>query len=186
MIKNFPTLDIKDYILREQEEDDLNDFFEYFSDPNVNKYILCNPVTCLEDARKELYYWRNLYYNNQGIYFAIADKKNNKMIGSIGINNINQHHQRAELSYDLASPYWQKGIMTKAINVVANYVFLNSDINRIEAFIAIDNIASKKLLAKCNFTFEGTLRHHRIHLGKKVDVYIYSYLRQDMATFKNN
>ena len=180
MINNFPILKINDYILREQEEDDLNDFFYYFSNPDVNKYILCEPVTSIEDARKELYYWRNLYYDNKGIYFAIATKKDNKMIGSIGINNINNTHQRAELSYDLAKEYWGKGIMTQAINKLTKYIFLNSNINRIEAFIATDNKASEFLLKKCNFTLEGTLRQHRSHLGNKVDVFIFSYLKSDI------
>jgi len=176
--KTFPIIDLGDYILREQGENDIADFFAYFSDPKVAQYILCPPIKNIEEARRELYYWRNLFYNNQGIYFAIADKKDNKMIGSIGFNNYNSLHQRIELSYDLAHAYWRRGIMTKAINAVVNYVFNNMPINRIEAYCASQNTSSILLLKKCKFIQEGLLRGHRLHLGKFEDVYIFSLLKQ--------
>ncbi len=177
----FPFIDIGEYILREQDENDISSFFEYYTDPIVNKYILCPPIKDLEEARKELYYWRNLFYNNHGIYFAIADKKNNKMIGSIGFNNYRPNHQRIELSYDLAFNYWRKGIISNAINNLVKYIFKNWKINRIEAFVATENIASIKLLQKCKFTNEGTLRQHRIHNNRMIDVCVFSLIKMDLG-----
>ena len=98
------------------------------------------------------------------------------MIGSIGFNNYNSIHKRIELSYDLACNYWQKGIMTKSIKTVADYIFNNWQINRVEAFCAIENESSIKILQKCGFTKEGRLRQHRIHQGKAEDVFIFSLL----------
>ena len=183
--KSFPTIDLGEFILREKCESDVVDFFAYYSDPEVNKFILCEMPRDLEEARRELNYWRNIFYQNDGIYFAIADKKTNKLIGSIGLTSYNSYQGRIEISYDLAANYWRQGIMTKAIFAVVEYAFSNypqGRINRVEAFVSTANIASKNLLLKCGFVLEGILREHRYHRGKYVDVYCFSILRSDLAS----
>lgn len=181
--KIFPTIDLGDYILREKTDQDVEDFFNYYSDPEVNKYIMCEIPQNIEDARRELYYWRNIFYHNDGIYFAIARKDTNQLIGSIGLTSHNFYHNRIELSYDLAKEYWRQGVTFKAIAAVVKYGFENLKINRIEAFTATANIPSNNLLIKSGFTLEGALRQHRYHKGNYVDAYSFSILRQD---FVNN
>lgn len=180
--KIFPQIDLGDVYLREKQESDIENFFTYYSDIEVSKFILCDIPTNLEEARMELNYWRNIFYRNDGIYFAIADKTTDKIIGSIGLTSYNSYQKRIEISYDLAKDYWRRGIMTKAINAVVQYAFTNfhcGTINRIEASVSTDNIPSKDLLLKCGFTLEGTLRQHRYHKGSFVDVYFFSILRSD-------
>jgi ribosomal-protein-alanine N-acetyltransferase len=179
--KIFPIIEFGDYILREQEDSDVEDFFRYYTDPSVNEFILTEVPRSTEDARRELYYWRNVFYNNDGIYFAIANKSDNKMIGAVGLSSKYSHHNRIELSYDMAKEYWRKGIMTSAIGEVIKYGFEELKINRIEAFASINNIPSIKLLEKCGFKLEGRLRQHRFHRGQYVDVYVFSRLRNDVA-----
>jgi ribosomal-protein-alanine N-acetyltransferase len=179
-MKIFPEFDIGDYVLREKQDYDVVDFFNYYSDPLVNQHIISEIPANLEEARKELY-WRNIFYQNDGIYFAIAKKENNQLIGSIGLTNFNRYNNRIEISYDLASQYWRKGISFAAIKQVLHYGFYHLNVNRIEAFTAIDNIASKKLLIKCGFQFEGILRQHRFYKGNYVDVDSFSILKSDFS-----
>lgn len=177
--KNFPVIDLGDYILREKRDSDVENFFRYYTDPEVNKFIMCEMPRDLEDARRELNYWRNVFYQNDGIYFAIARKDNDQLIGSIGLTTYNSYHNRIELSYDLAKEYWRMGICNAAIRAVIKYGFEQLRINRIEAFTSTENIPSKNLLLKCGFALEGILRQHRYHRGNYVDAYSFSLLRQD-------
>ncbi len=177
--KIFPIIDLGDFILREQQDQDVENFFKYYTDPEVNKYILTEVPQSLEDARRELYYWRNVFYNNDGIYFAIADKKDDAMIGSIGFSSHNNYHNRIEISYDMAQEFWRRGIMTAAVREVLRYGFMVLRVNRIEAVTSIYNEASVRLLEKCGFKYEGCLRQHRFHRGKLVDVYMFSVLREE-------
>ncbi len=177
--KTFPIIDLGDYILREQQDKDVANFFRYYTDPEVNKYILTEVPQTLEDARRELYYWRNVFYNNDGIYFAIASKHDDQMIGSIGFSGINTYHSRMELSYDMAKEFWRKGIMSKAIKALLQYGFKEMNINRIEAVSSIYNEGSIRLLEKCDFKYEGCLRQHRFHREKYVDVYVFSFLKEE-------
>jgi ribosomal-protein-alanine N-acetyltransferase len=180
--KIFPIIDLGadcDFYLREKRDMDVEDFFRYYSDPQVHQFILCQIPQDLESARKELHYWRGIFYHNDGIYFAIAKKSDDRMIGSIGLTTFNAYQSRIEISYDLSAQYWGRGIMTRAIMAVLKYGFETLRVNRIEAFVAVDNIVSRNLLLKCGFTFEGILRQHRYHRGSYVDVCSFSILKQD-------
>lgn len=177
--KIFPTIDLGDFVLREKQESDVETFFGYYSDPKVNEFILCEIPKTIEEARRELLYWRGIFYQNDGAYFAIADKKSGAMIGSIGITGHNSYQSRIELSYDLSTPYWRRGLMTSAIMAVVKYAFEEWKVNRIEAVASIFNIPSKNLLLKCGFTLEGVLRQHRYHRGRFVDVHSFSLLKEE-------
>lgn len=184
-ISKFPVIDIKGYTLREQQESDVESFFEYYTDPIVNKYILSQIPKTIEETKYELNYWRQIFYNDQGIYFAIARNSDDKMIGSIGLTTYNSYHSRIELSYDIAKEYWRQGIATRAIKEMIKLTFFDLNINRLEAFSSTFNEASIKLLQKCGFEYEGKLRQHRYHRGKYVDVYSFSILKEDFAKDPN-
>jgi ribosomal-protein-alanine N-acetyltransferase len=171
---NFPVIDLGNYILREQSQDDLNDFFNYYTDPQVNKHIVADIPRNIEECKYELKYWIDIFKNNDGIYFAIARKDNNQLIGTIGLSGINRMHNRIELSYDLAKEYWNLGITTAAIKAVVKYGFESMRVNRIEAYSLKQNEASRKVLQKCGFELEGELKQHRYHQGIYKDIGIFS------------
>jgi ribosomal-protein-alanine N-acetyltransferase len=178
--KKFPIIDLGDFILREMQIEDAQDFFNYYADPEVNKHILCSIPQNLEETKREIDYWRNIFYYNDGIYFAIATKKENKMIGSIGFTGHNRYNSRIEISYDLAKEYWRQGITKKSINTLIEYGFNTIGVNRIEAFTSVENLPSVKLLLSCNFSLEGTLRKHRFHKGEYLDVFSFGLLKSDV------
>lgn len=183
---NFPVIDLGDYILREQTMEDVPNFHNYYTDPVVNEYIVSDIPTSLEESRYELKYWINVFYNKTGIYFGIAKKNTNELIGSIGVTGINRMHNRAEISYDLAKEYWQKGIMTTALNALVKYAFDEMKINRLEAYALKGNSGSRAVLTKCNFTLEGELKQHRKHRGVYKDIGIFSLVFSDYAKFTQN
>ena len=182
--KIFPAINLGDICLREKQDSDVEDFFRYYSDPEVNKFILCEIPRDIEEARRELHYWRGIFYQNDGIYFAISDNQTGKMIGSIGLTSHNNYQSRIEISYDLAREYWGRGITTRAVAAVVNYAFEQFHVNRIEAFVSTQNIPSVNLLRKCGFSEEGVLRQHRYHRGRFVDVYSFSLLKEDFIKDK--
>ncbi len=177
--KTFPVIDLGDIVLRQKQESDAQDFFDYYTDPKVNRYIMCEIPKTLDEARRELLYWRGVFDRSDGIYFGIATKDEDKLIGAIGLSAINTYNSRIELSYDLNRNYWRKGIMSRCIKAVVKYGFEELRINRIEASVASSNIASRDLLRKCGFELEGFLRQHRFHKGTYLDVYFFSMLRRE-------
>jgi ribosomal-protein-alanine N-acetyltransferase len=166
----FPVIELDtQYILREQSLEDTEDFFRYYTDHEVGQYILATKPATLLEASKEVQYCRNLFYSKQGIYWTIAKKSDNRMIGAIGLY-ANHMHRRAEITYDLSRDYWRKGIMLKTIQAVVNYAFNTMGLLRIEAVTRNENTASMALLKKAGFTHEGTLKNYRFFDGKNWDI----------------
>lgn len=170
----FPAIDIdNEIILREQSLEDTEAFFRYYTDPEVGRYILATKPATLLEASKEVQYCRNLFYSKQGIYWTIAKKSDNQMIGAIGLYMNNTHH-RGEITYDLSRDYWRKGIMEKTIRAVMNYAFAQMKLQRLEAVVRHDNIASISLLKKLGFEHEGTLKNYRYYNGRAWDIEMFA------------
>lgn len=113
--------------------------------------------------------------------FAFAIVADNKVVGSIGVfRQGNIHGRTAELGYYVAEEYWGKGIMTKAVQQICEYVFDKSDIIRIYAEPFAYNIASCRVLEKAGFQYEGTLRSNAVKNGKVIDMKMYSLLKTEM------
>lgn len=118
--------------------------------------------------------------------FAFAITVDDKVVGSIGVfRQANIHRQTAELGYYIAEEYWGKGIMTKAVNLICNYVFDNSDIIRIFAEPFAYNAASCRVLEKAGFQYEGTLRKNAVKNGKVIDMKMYALLKGHVSTRKD-
>jgi [ribosomal protein S5]-alanine N-acetyltransferase len=101
-------------------------------------------------------------------YFAI--EYNGECVGSIGL--ILQHdvyRKSAEIGYWIGEPYWGKGIVSKAVELVVAYGFNELDIVRIYTGIFEFNIASQKVLAKNGFLNEGVFRKSIYKNGKLCD-----------------
>ncbi|NDV59669.1 GNAT family N-acetyltransferase [Bacteroides sp. 519] len=122
-------------------------------------------ITAMLNADKEMTY-------------AFAITANNKAIGSIGVfRQTNIHARTAEMGYYIAEPYWGKGIGTSAIKQTCDYIFKHTNIIRIFAEPFAHNIASCRILEKCGFKFEGTLRKNAFKNGNIIDMKMYSILK---------
>lgn len=170
----FPVLDYDaHYILREQTLEDTENFFRYYTDPEVGKHILATKPATLLDASREVQYCRNLYYSRQGMYWALAKKSDNQMIGAIGLYANNVHH-RAEITYDLSRDYWRHGIMKKAMQAVMTYAFQTMYFARLEAVTRTENKASVALLKSLHFVHEGTLKKYRFYHNQMWDIEMFA------------
>jgi RimJ/RimL family protein N-acetyltransferase len=91
----------------------------------------------------------------QSYIFAIAIPE---LVGIISIDNVDWEDKHAEIGYWLAKPYWQKGIMTEAINQITRIAFNKLKLHRIQANVFESNLPSQRVLEKNGFHREGHLR----------------------------
>ena len=124
------------------------------------------------------YYITSMLEADENDTFAFAIIVDGKVAGSIGVfRQGNIHRLTAELGYYIGEEYWGRGIMTKAVKQICEYVFEHSDIIRIYAEPFSYNIASCRVLEKAGFQYEGTLRNNAIKNGKILDMKMYSLLK---------
>lgn len=133
----------------------------------------------IEDAKE---YIQAMLVADKKNIFAFAIVVEDIVVGSISVTRQeNIHCLTAEMGYCIAEPYWGKGYATSAIKQVSQYVFRNSDIQRIFAEPFAYNIASCKALEKSGFVYEGTLRKNAIKNGQVLDMVMYSLLASDIS-----
>ncbi|MFL5764972.1 MAG: GNAT family N-acetyltransferase [Bacteroidia bacterium] len=112
--------------------------------------------------------------------FMVSDKHSGKIVGECGFHTWNKKHRRAEAYYMLFDDSDKgQGIMSEAFPAILKYAFEELNIHRVAALIAKDNTPSLKLLLKCGFKFEGTMREDYNVDGKNEDSECYSLLKQE-------
>ena len=178
----FPIIDIDDkYRLREQQVSDTASFLAYYSDPAVSHFILADIPSTLSGAEYEIRYCRTLFYRQQGLYWAIAEKSTDAMIGAIGLYLTNP--PEAEICYDLHKGYWQRGLMTRCMIKAMRFIFSHHINDQLIAITIKENHASVALLLKLGFHHHETRKQDRHFQGKLHDTEIYlitkaSFLKQ--------
>lgn len=76
-----------------------------------------------------------------------------------------------ELGYWLAKPFWGQGIMAVAVRAACHHAFFKWDVDVILASCFISNVASRRVLEKNGFVFEG--RHQLIKDCVPIDSWMF-------------
>ena len=85
-----------------------------------------------------------------------------------------------ELGYSLAEEYWGRGLMTEAAKQVIVYGFEYIGLDVMMIRTGEENLASQRIIEKCGFQYEGTLRRiYRIYDGTVKPVRCYTMLREE-------
>ncbi len=85
------------------------------------------------------------------------------------------------IGYRLNDQFWGKGIATKTVGAMTEYLFSDIGINRIQALVMPENIKSQNVLIRNNYIKEGTIRQGYIWKGKGlVDLILFSRLKSDV------
>jgi len=113
--------------------------------------------------------WKNELITNANLRWNILLKENQISIGQIGICHRDIEHNNIDIEYCIGKAYQGKGYAKEALKSVVNYIFLNTTVERIQAFHRGRNIASGKVLSGAGFNFEGV--HKRSFKYKNTNEY---------------
>ena len=102
-----------------------------------------------------------------------------EVIGTVSAMNPSWNMGYIEIGYMLAASHHGRGWGTRAVTLLVDKLFRETDLYRIFATISVENIASIKLLERLGFTREGLLREHFVIQGRRVDEVIYGLLRHE-------
>lgn len=107
-----------------------------------------------------------------------------KLVGVIGLQFIDWLNRRTTIGLWISPDYEGKGIMTKSMDTLLQYVFNHLDLHRVEARCQADNIRTQRLFERLQFTKDGMLRQAELLHGEYVDVCIYSMLQNEYTSLK--
>lgn len=180
IFSHLPTLMTRRLILRPARMSDAEDMYEYSRDPLVARHVLWDAHTSIHQTRGYLRFLIRQYRTGAPSTFVIVLKETGKVIGTIGFMWIQQENRSAEVGYSLSRAYWNRGIMTEALQAVLKFGFDSLSLNRIEAQHESDNPASGRVMEKAGMRHEGRLRQRVYNKGRYADVELYAILRDDL------
>lgn len=176
------TLQTERLILRPWQESDLDDFYEYARDPEIGPNAGWEPHTNREASRSILQ-----LFVSQNEVWAIEHQQDGKAIGSIGLHMDRKRSgvNARMLGYVLARQYWGQGLMTEAARCAIRYAFEELQIDILSVYHYPHNMKSRRVIEKCGFRYEGTLRSaSRIYDGTVMDDVCYSILKEEYISGK--
>lgn len=169
-----PTIQTERLILRPMRSEDIPDLKEWMADKELYAYwgkrpgrTDKNPALLFEKAEKP----------SKSFHLGIESKENRKVIGELWVYLI-ENDRMAKIAIRFGKEYHGRGYATEAVSAMVGFCFENTELQRIWTDVDVNNIASCKVLEKCGFTKEGTIRQ-----GKMVsiwcDYHIYGILKSD-------
>lgn len=163
-------LETERLMLRDWQEDDAADCFALWSNPEVEHagWTVKNSMEKINDA---IHVWLQCQES-----WAITLKDNGSVIGAVFLSDIGRHSRYRELEYAIIEDQWNRGYATEAVNAVLRHAFLDLELLVVAAACYDYNNRSIRVVEKCGFTYEGTLRKYSRNLSNSIR---YSMLREE-------
>jgi RimJ/RimL family protein N-acetyltransferase len=175
-----PTMNLEGARLRPLHAGDVEAIYDYLREPVVTE-LTGYPVASRQLADTIIERSVSRWAAGELGKWGVALQHDDRLVGTCGFNEWSDVHRWAELAYELAPAYWGKGLMRQAVAAVLQWVYQEDLVNRVQAFVRVDNRRSQGLLERSGFVREGCLRSYRVCRGVPHDFYIYGLLRSDWA-----
>jgi [ribosomal protein S5]-alanine N-acetyltransferase len=163
--------------LRPITPDDADALFEARGDAEVMRYWDWPAQSSVAAVREVLAAHMPPPGDDTILWWAAALTPDGPAIGECDLSEIDRHHGRAELGFLFARRHWGQGYALEAMEAVIAHAFGPLGLARLWARFHAGNEASRRLLERLGFTYEGTLRSHILRDGERRDCVIYGRLR---------
>jgi ribosomal-protein-serine acetyltransferase len=117
--------------------------------------------------------------NKDGSEYAFVIYNDEKMVGRIGVYKIDNHNSIGEIGYWIVKDSQGNGIVMKSCAGLIDFCFNDLKLNRIEIKCGTENLKSKTIPEKLNFTKEGVIKQGELLYDKFIDLNLYSLLKTD-------
>lgn len=171
-------------IIRPWTISDSSDLYEYAKSELVGPNAGWKPHKS-EDESKEII---NMFISNNDSY-AIVLKKENKVIGGIGLHDRKpdvslEYLNQREIGYVLNPKYWGNNYVPEAVKALLEYGFIEMNLDLIWCGHFDFNNKSKRVNEKCGFKYKFTRKEILERLDNiEVNVLYYSIFKNE---YENN
>jgi len=158
--------------LRRQGEDFLRPWEPCWSPDHFTRKSFRNRVYWATRARDE----------GRALALFLTRREDGRLLGAITLDNIRRGpSQSAQVGYWIGEEFARQGYMSEALVGVVGHAFGALDLGRVEAACLAENAASRRLLERSGFAFEGVARRYLQINGHWRDHVVYAILRVDRA-----
>lgn len=174
------TIETERLILRRFEYTDDEAMLKYWIADEKIQSLYSEPIYTTKEAVKELLdkyigsYEREDYYR-----WAIIEKDSMECIGQIAYFLVDNKNHFAEIEYCIGSDFQRQGLATEATKAVIACGFEKMNLHKVQICTKTINAPSKRVIEKCGFTYEGTLRDYFYMDGEYVGRLYFSILKSE-------
>jgi putative acetyltransferase len=165
-------------LLRGWAPEDADDLFMIAGNPNVAAGAGWKPLGSREEAAELIG-----RYSARGDVWALEHRLHHRIIGVIGLSDDAFRPEMIRckmLTVSLAEEFWGSGYAGEAAKVLLKHAFLQMKLDFVTANHFNSNTRSKRVLEKCGFACEGTLRRALLLWNGEIrDAVSYSILREE-------
>jgi len=177
--ERLPIIETSRLLLRSISAEDVDDFYEIYSNVEVMRYWSTPPLPTKDAACKLINEIQEGFQRRELLEWGIGLRPEDRMIGTVTLFHPDFTHRRVEIGYALGRAHWGKGYMQETLTAVLNYAFTVLNLHRIEADVDPRNSASVRTLERLGFQREGYLRERWQVNGEIQDAFFYGLLRPD-------
>ncbi|MBL6608305.1 MAG: GNAT family N-acetyltransferase [Rhodobacteraceae bacterium] len=126
-------------------------------------------------------YWsQRAVKNGNAVPLFVFHKEAGQLVGAITLDNIRRGpSQVGTIGYWVGQQYARQGFMSEAIIAMVAHAFGALDLSRVESACLPDNLASRGLLEKAGFKYEGVAQSYIQINGRWRNHVLYAALRGD-------
>jgi len=179
--EQFPRIVADEIILRKIVDSDIDSLYEIYSNEKLFQYSPVMLKKNKDTVANMIGHFERDFNKRKEIFLGIClNSDPDNIVGVAEMFDYSKDVNMITIGYRLNDRFWAKGIATRTVKAMTNYLFEYIGINRIQAFVMPENIKSHNVLQRNGFIKEGIIRQGYVWKGHGVvDLVLYALLKSD-------
>ena len=158
-------------------------FSNWRSDDDVALFMRWTAHSSVEDTEAEIRELQKRYLLGNTYHWGLF-LGDGTLIGVAGVRITSEDDLRCDAVYSIGKAFWGQGYTSEALKAVIDYMYTNTDIERIEAYHSVQNPASGGVLSNVGMSLEGHSRHKYRNRDGFQNCNLYGIIRDDWERSK--
>jgi ribosomal-protein-alanine N-acetyltransferase len=126
-------------------------------------------------------FWaKKAFQDGTGVPLFLVRRSDQAVLGAVTLDNIRRGPaQTGTIGYWIGQEFTREGYMSEALEALVHYGFTSLKLSRLEAACLPENAASRGLLEKTGFKYEGVAQSYLQIAGRWRSHVLYANLRSD-------
>ena len=174
------TIETDRLILRKFTYDDADSMLRNWAGAPDVQLMYGEPVySSIEEVKELLDKYIGGYSSDTYFRWAVILKENGECIGQAAYFLVDEHNHFGEIEYCIGKKYQGRGYATEATKALIDYGFKSINYHKVQICVRPSNTPSCKVIEKCGFVYEGTLRDYFYMNGHYEGRKYYSILKSE-------
>jgi ribosomal-protein-alanine N-acetyltransferase len=167
-------------LLREVTMNDLDEVNKIYTNPENERSSVWKLHSDKEKTKEKINDMINNYRTGKPEHWIVCDKKTNKIVAIGGMFSYLAANKRISMGWTVDSNSWGNGYAVELGKACIEYAMKFLNINRVEATVRINNIASRKVLEKIGLSYSTHFRNNWRLKDEVLSHYQFVILRKDI------